>query len=66
MPLLFFDADKIAHCGGNKETVAYCVKRTAYSLHLRSTFYAVRFTQYADLYTYLRPTVIACLDTFAS
>jgi len=29
---------QLVRCGGNKETVAYCVKRIAYT-------YAVRFTQ---------------------
>jgi len=42
----------LVHCVGNKETVLYCVKRTPYT-------YAVRFTQYADLYDDLRPTRLA-------
>jgi len=43
---------RLVHDGVSKELVLYCVKRTLYT-------YAVRFTQYANLYDYLRPTVLA-------
>jgi len=38
--------------------VQYCVKRTSYT-------YAVRFTQYDDLYTYLRPTELGFVVTIS-